>query len=116
MPFFLCAPGNLAAALGADAADFCIVEDTFPPIAASIRKPQHLAGEGRIVEIGRQPDSKAIKSQFTTNDDRFLEIHAGCPLRRDQFDKRAAIFGDHNALAARGSGGFSEAGFSLAYR
>lgn len=32
-PFFLSAPGGLAIALGADAASFDIVEDTFPPVA-----------------------------------------------------------------------------------
>lgn len=33
VPFFLCAPGALATALGPDAAGFGIVEDTFPPVA-----------------------------------------------------------------------------------
>jgi hypothetical protein len=32
-PFFLSAPGGLAIALGADAASFDIVEDTFPPVS-----------------------------------------------------------------------------------
>lgn len=41
LPFYLCAPGGLASALGADAAGFGIVEDAFPPIAewAGKREP-----------------------------------------------------------------------------
>ena len=73
--------------------------------------------KGRIVEIGRQRHRKTIKPEFTTDDGRFLEIHAGCPLRRNQLDKGAAVLGHDDAFTARrSSGSLGKACFDLAYR
>jgi hypothetical protein len=78
---------------------------------------EHLPTEGWIVEIGRQTYLKAIDTELASDHRRLVEIHAERPLRRDEFDKWTAVFGNYNTLAARrGGGSFGEASFGLAYR
>jgi len=75
-----------------------------------------MSAEGWIVEIGRQTHLETIKTELAADMSRFLEIHAERPLRGHQLDEGTAMFGDDNALTARGGGGFSEASFGLTYR
>ncbi len=89
----------------------------FLAAAASIRQAEYPAAESRLVEIGRQSDTKAIKPQLAANDGCLLEIHARACLRRNQLDEWTAMFGHDHALTPRcRRGGFGEAGFDLAYR
>jgi len=60
---------------------------------------------------------RAIKPEFAADDGRLVEVHAGRPMYRNQFDEGATMLGHDDALATRRrGGGLGKAGFHLAYR